>query len=228
MIQTLDLVEQFVEIQGEGVRAGLRTHFLRFQGCDFNCNFCDENSHHNHVMGTPVYDIVQMVRDGGATSVTLTGGNPAMHDLESLIEALHLIDVEVNMETQGSLFPKWLHLIDLLTISPKHINSGNATDLTKLREELDRIDGGWTEFQIKPLVFVDKDGNVSKDDLEYLELIVKNFNDCEITAQLGDDSIYTGLSYNEKYGALVAEIGKRREWANVRVLPQLHKMANVR
>ncbi|QXE91149.1 7-carboxy-7-deazaguanine synthase QueE [Geomonas subterranea] len=35
------LVECFSSIQGEGVLVGLRQVFIRFSGCNLNCNYCD-------------------------------------------------------------------------------------------------------------------------------------------------------------------------------------------
>jgi 6-pyruvoyltetrahydropterin/6-carboxytetrahydropterin synthase len=54
---------------------------------------------------------------GAPRWVNISGGNPALHSLESLVEQLHAIDLLVAVETQGSLWRDWLGDVDRLTIS---------------------------------------------------------------------------------------------------------------
>lgn len=63
--------------------------------------------------------------------VVLTGGNPALWDLEHLVDQLHLAEYQVAVETQGSFWRDWLRKCDLVTVSPKPPSMYN-TDMGKL------------------------------------------------------------------------------------------------
>ena len=51
--------------------------------------------------------------------MVLTGGNPCLYDLGELGGILHNNDYEVHVETQGTIFPKWLRNVDFISLSPK-------------------------------------------------------------------------------------------------------------
>jgi 7-carboxy-7-deazaguanine synthase len=56
--------------------------------------------------------------------VTLSGGNPALHGLNFVVERLHSDGFKVTVETQGSIWKPWLGHLDALTVSPKPPSSG--------------------------------------------------------------------------------------------------------
>lgn len=118
-------------IQGEGVDQGVFAHFVRFGGCDFRCNWCD----------TPYAVLPAEVRKNstkmsaktiagdllGRTRVpwiVLTGGNPALHDLDQLVEELQDAGFLVAVETQGSRWRNWMAKVDRLCVSPKPPSAG--------------------------------------------------------------------------------------------------------
>jgi 7-carboxy-7-deazaguanine synthase len=51
--------------------------------------------------------------------IVITGGNPALHDLSTLVDLLHEHGWLVSVETQGSKWRDWLRDIDRLCLSPK-------------------------------------------------------------------------------------------------------------
>jgi len=114
-------------LQGEGAMAGRPTHFIRMGGCDYRCHWCDtdyavlpEKVRANAKKLTAV-EIVNQVQDlpQGPEWVTLSGGNPALHQLDPLVIDLHRNQFKVAVETQGSMWKEWLTRVDQLTISPK-------------------------------------------------------------------------------------------------------------
>ena len=119
-------------IQGEGPNVGQRAFFVRFGGCDYRCSWCD--SMHavwpDHVRKAPQMTIEQIVKaldKLGARPrdrVVLSGGNPALWDLEHLVDSLHATHRLVDVETQGSVWRSWLGLVDTLVVSPKPPSSG--------------------------------------------------------------------------------------------------------
>lgn len=98
--------EIFLSIDGEGVRTGLPTVFIRLYGCNLNCSYCDtryscENKEYTLM---PLMDILNQVLSYGVPRVTLTGGEPLIHEgVKDLINSLVLNDIEVNIETNGAV-----------------------------------------------------------------------------------------------------------------------------
>lgn len=102
------VVEKFVSINGEGVRAGQLAVFIRFLGCNLNCNYCDtkwantENAVYE-VMNE--FEIYQYVKDTGVKNVTLTGGEPLFRENMPVLLRLLGVDesIKIEIETNGSV-----------------------------------------------------------------------------------------------------------------------------
>jgi 7-carboxy-7-deazaguanine synthase len=123
-------------IQGEGAEAGLATHFVRLGGCDYRCAWCDTmyavdpatvRATSERLLAEEIVDRVQEL-EGHPEWVTLSGGNPALHRLDALVDRLQSVGFKVAVETQGSVWRPWVGRVDRLTISPKPPSSGMATE----------------------------------------------------------------------------------------------------
>ncbi len=120
--------------QGEGALIGRPTIFARFGGCDYRCSWCDSlyavlPKFHADWTRMTVDEIVQGIGAlGPCRHVTLSGGNPAIHDLLDLVVALHYEGYRTAIETQGTQAKFVLSLIDDVTLSPKPFSSGNVTE----------------------------------------------------------------------------------------------------
>lgn len=119
----LPLVEVFYSLQGEGGRTGQATVFVRFAGCNLACEFCDTDF---RVKET--YTVEELVTEIGRVGgdcrwVCFTGGEPTIHDLQDLSDALHARGYRLQMETNGTRpRPEWQ--IDHVTVSPKQPQGG--------------------------------------------------------------------------------------------------------
>jgi len=110
--------EHFYTFQGEGDHMGRASYFIRLQGCDQACVWCDAASTwhkdwkpSNLWKGT-AEEVADLVGDAGR--VVITGGEPCLYDLDTLIGALKR---EVAVETAGH---KPLPVVDCwITLSPK-------------------------------------------------------------------------------------------------------------
>lgn len=103
----MKVVEIFKSIDGEGVRAGLPVVFVRLYGCNLNCSYCDTPYSHTTEQDKAVelhpQVIVDWVVNSGIPRVTITGGEPLIHqDIEKLIDSLIKRGIEVNIETNGT------------------------------------------------------------------------------------------------------------------------------
>ncbi len=115
----LPLMEDFYTIQGEGFYQGHAAYFIRLGGCDVGCVWCDvkeswDASAHPLVS---IEDMVRRAKQSGSEIVVITGGEPAMYNLNELTNALHEAGLKTNIETSGAhpLTGNW----DWVCFSPK-------------------------------------------------------------------------------------------------------------
>ena len=118
---TLKTIEIFASPQGEGLRQGEPTIFVRLAGCNLRCAFCDTKRAWRAGREMPVGKIAEEVgrlrRDYPTTWVCLTGGEPLAQDVRPLIQRLHDAGCRVQVETNGTFPPA--PLADWHTVSPK-------------------------------------------------------------------------------------------------------------
>jgi 7-carboxy-7-deazaguanine synthase len=119
VLNTLPVVEAFHSIQGEGCWMGTSAFFIRLAGCDVGCPWCDTKQSWP-VKPHPLVPIDELVRQAQAAQpqiVVITGGEPLMHDLSSLTEALQQAGLRIHLETSGS--HPFSGTFDWVTLSPK-------------------------------------------------------------------------------------------------------------
>lgn len=135
---TYSVKEIFYTLQGEGLHAGRPSVFCRFAGCNLwsgreadrssaVCRFCD-----TEFVGTDgelggKYSTARKLaekiaavwptRSRANQFVVLTGGEPLLQVDQALVEALHHVDFEVAVETNGTI--KVPPGIDWICVSPK-------------------------------------------------------------------------------------------------------------
>lgn len=113
------LMEDFYTIQGEGAHAGKPAYFIRLAGCDVQCWWCDvkdswDESKHPRVKTA---DIIKRAGESGAKIAVITGGEPLLHDLDTLTAGLKQKGLQVHIETSGS--SALSGYLDWITLSPK-------------------------------------------------------------------------------------------------------------
>jgi len=102
------VVETFISINGEGQHAGELALFIRFAGCNLNCNYCDTrwaNQPDVVYQEMTETEIKVLVTDSGVRNVTLTGGEPLLQPgMYQLLETMgSLPDIRIEIETNGSV-----------------------------------------------------------------------------------------------------------------------------
>ncbi len=99
----LPVMEHFYTIQGEGFYSGRAAYFIRLAGCNVGCVWCDVKESWD-VEEHPILSIDELlnrIKDYKSNFVVITGGEPALYDLTSLITALKLNGIETAIETSG-------------------------------------------------------------------------------------------------------------------------------
>lgn len=74
----------FTSLEGEGICSGVPTLFIRTQGCDFKCPFCDTKDSWDEFSGLnynkdQLMSKIQNSINGGIHRISFTGGNPLLH-----------------------------------------------------------------------------------------------------------------------------------------------------
>ena len=102
------VAETFVSINGEGQRAGELAVFIRFAGCNLNCNYCDTawaNQKDTDYRIMTETDILNYILSTGVWNVTLTGGEPLLQPgIKLLLDRLgSRPELRIEIETNGSV-----------------------------------------------------------------------------------------------------------------------------
>lgn len=227
-------------IQGEGAMLGEQTMFIRFGGCDFRCTKCDslhavlpEEVKKNSVRMTAT-EITEAITKtpNAARWITLSGGNPVMHDLDNLVEHLHDADHAIAVETQGSLWADWLMKCDHVTISPKGPGMGEVFSVEDFQVYMDKLNSRIVrrEWSVKVVIM----DNV---DIEFAKMLLTTWPQIRERFYLSLGNPYPpqhgpmgqGLSAEEirplllnHYTQLVEEILQEPFLHDCKVTPQLH------
>lgn len=130
----LPVMEAFYTLQGEGAHQGRAAYFIRLGGCDVGCVWCDVKESWD-ASKHPVIAIEEIVAKASAYPgrlAVITGGEPLLHNLDLLTEALHKQGFETNMETSGSspLSGHW----DWICLSPKKFKAPLTEVIEKANE----------------------------------------------------------------------------------------------
>lgn len=139
MTDSYKVSELYVTIQGEGSLTGTPMFFLRLQGCDVGCPWCDTKHTWDATGGrlcgaAELAAEVETLRNREAEStrwVCVTGGEPAQQNLKALVDALHDRSYSVALETSGTALGFVDAGFDWVCVSPKENMPGGL----KLRPE---------------------------------------------------------------------------------------------
>jgi 7-carboxy-7-deazaguanine synthase len=177
---SLPVMEHFYTVQGEGQHQGKAAYFIRLAGCDVGCVWCDVKESWD-MTAHPVLSIdelVNAVKSTPATIAVITGGEPLLHDLTELTNALNKQGVSSHLETSGSspLSGQW----DWICLSPKKFKAPLDEVIEKCDElkivVFNKSDLNWAEQFIPKLkkgckLFLQPEWEKSK---EVLPLIVEH------------------------------------------------------
>ena len=136
-LATESIIEIFSSIQGEGKYVGYRQAFLRFEGCNLSCDYCDTEhrvgshrycrvelnpgSHRQLEIPNPltpaaVAEYVNNFADiTPHQALSLTGGEPLLHT-KFITELAPLVRLPLLLETNGTLGPRLKRVLPLISI----------------------------------------------------------------------------------------------------------------
>lgn len=192
-------MEQFYTIQGEGSHSGRAAYFIRLAGCDVGCVWCDVKESWDagaHEILT-IESLVQNVVETNADFCVITGGEPAIYNLNALIDQLKSKGIETAIETSGC-YPLQGN-IDWYCFSPKKFKAPVAEAYEKANE-------------LKVII-------AHPSDFEWAESHAKKTgNDCKLYLQ-------PEWSKQERFLPMIIEyVKKHPQW---RISLQTHKFMNI-
>ncbi|WP_298521505.1 7-carboxy-7-deazaguanine synthase QueE [uncultured Methanobrevibacter sp.] len=130
------VIEIFSSFQGEGLLIGERQIFVRFAGCNLNCNYCDTNDSKSTESGklmTPsqVTEEINKLLTPDCRTISFTGGEPSLYP-DFISEISKNFNLKIMLETNGTL--------------PDNIDSIEKLDIVSLDIKLpEHFDGDFDE-----------------------------------------------------------------------------------
>lgn len=211
-------------IQGEGHLIGQPTVFVRTGGCDFRCEWCDtlyavDPEFKSQWKLYSAEEILQQVEilSQAPLLITLSGGNPALQPLGSLLEQGHNAGYQFSIETQGSVAKNWFSQLDHLVLSPKPPSSGMTNDWLQVNKCLELATTAEKVFKI-----------VVKDEVDYqlAKEVHKLYPTYPITLQACNTHHKTSHNLDNilQRQRWLTERVCEDHWYQARVLPQLHTL----
>ena len=181
---TLQVIEIFASIEGEGNHVGTPTVFVRLAGCSIGCAWCDTKESWNSSNGTSYSGELlfqktkSLAQKYGIERVSITGGNPMESTYSDLIDFILLCRdnrYSVNIEHPGIFLDKakeikilnTLCIADTVTIDIKPPSSKVQMKVDDFIEVLGHIKG--------PLIFI-KAVFETKEDLIFIDDFLSQVN----------------------------------------------------
>lgn len=227
--------EVFSSIQGEGTLLGRRQIFLRFSGCNLNCNYCDTPQSRDIDFGeelttAELYQKIESLKTPDLHSISLTGGEPLLN-ADFIKNFLQEYSLNCLLETNGSLPGEIEKIVDFLDYAsvdiklPEHEAVSNWENL--FVEELKSINlliekgiDIYCKVVILPSTPVDEMGFIASRIKEGVKKSSKLSMVVQPSSPLQDWAYCPS-----KILKISEETGK---YLDVLTIPQVHKLLNLR
>ena len=227
------IIEIFSSFQGEGLLIGERQIFVRFAGCNLDCNYCDTKNSKSESSGKlmsveEVCSEIEKIITPDCKTVSFTGGEPSLYP-EFISEVSKKLNLKVMLETNGTL-PENIDLIEKLDIVSLDI---------KLSEHFNNdFDNKIFENEIKSLNLL-----ISKSICVYCKVVIlpstkiKSFE--EVVEKLSEN-----ISNKSNVKIIIQPSSPLGEWENINfklfefsevvgqyfevsTIPQIHKILDI-
>ncbi len=227
--------EVFSSIQGEGTLIGRRQVFVRFSGCNLDCNYCDTSNSRDPHLGSLIsteelINQVNRIITPDFHSISFTGGEPLLH-ADFIKNFLEEHEFKSLLETNGSLpneLRKISELLDYVSLDiklPEHEASNNWDDLIDLELKSikllrDKEINTYCKVVVMPETKVDMIGFIASkiaDEVQNtskLSMVIQPVSPLDLWA----DGTHKLFEISEEAG----------KYMDVLTIPQVHKLLNMR
>ena len=234
-----NLIEIFSSVQGEGKYVGCRQIFVRFAGCNLNCAYCDTNFQpqefcnvENNFIKNPVEvsQLVEIIKNLNsevpAHSISFTGGEPLLHwkFIGEVSKLLKNLGMKIFLETNGTLaneLEKILSVVDIISMDIKLPSVTGKNFFDKHREFLKVA----AQKDLYAKIVISAETTLEEFDAA-INLIAETSTEILLILQPVTPVGKIQAASAEKILKLQAHALKILK--NVRVIPQTHKLIDVR
>ncbi len=234
MSKTARVIEVFPSIQGEGIHAGRRHLFVRFWNCNMACHYCDtdyKGPYREVTQEGLLGEVGEFVRrDGPFHAVSLTGGEPLLWAsfLKGWLPELKSLGQKIYLETNGTLEPSFKEVSDWIDIVAMDLKPPSATADRSVWTEHDAFlrsaRGNGRELFVKVVVTAD----TREEELRQgFDLVARVDREIPVVLQPVTPWGPVRQAPSEEQIARWVRAGEET-LADVRVLPQIHRMLGVR
>jgi 7-carboxy-7-deazaguanine synthase len=164
-MSSLRITEIFCSLQGESVKTGLLTTFVRLTGCPLRCQYCDTAYAFKGGETKSISEIISTITKLDCKNICITGGEPlAQKNVNELMQNLCDNDYNVSIETSGAIDianidKRVMIIMDLKTPDSKEEHRNLYTNIKSLKPT----------DQIKFVI-------CSRSDYDWACLIIKKYN----------------------------------------------------
>lgn len=216
--------EIFDSIQGEGPYIGYRQLFVRFCGCNLNCEYCDTEFKTGQQY--TVKELVEKINTFDLQpihSISLTGGEPLIH-FEFLKEFLPHINKKTYLETNGTMahaLEQIVGNVDIISMDIKLDSSAKIGDIFTQHEEFIRTATTYNREIFAKIVF---DENIKDFEINECIRIAKKY-EIPLILQPKMNGQEIAISQN----CIEQTMQKfTTQYADTRLIGQVHKFFNIR
>ena len=227
------IIEIFSSFQGEGLLIGERQIFVRFAGCNLDCNYCDTNDSKSEQSGKlmapeDVTQEINRILTPDCKTISFTGGEPSLYP-DFISEVSKNFDLNIMLETNGTL-PDNIDLIDRLDIVsldiklPEHFD-GDFDDEIFLNEikSLNLLMAKSINVYCKVVILPSTKIKSFKEVVEKLSRSISNKSDLKIIIQ-PSSPLGEWKNINYKLFEFSEVVG---QYFEVSTIPQIHKILDI-
>jgi len=227
--------EIFSSIQGEGKLIGRRQVFVRFSGCNLQCNYCDTPQGLDPTKGSSfseeqLFNSINNLITPDFHSVSLTGGEPLLH-ADFIKSFLEKYDFDCLLETNGSLPDELEKIVELIKYAsldiklPEHRSTSNWDNLFKNElKSLNLLIDKKTNIYCKIVVLPSTKVDAIKSIVSMIYNEISDISRLSMVIQPSDPLDY--WTENSKKLFEISEVVG--EYLDVLTIPQVHKLLKIR
>jgi organic radical activating enzyme len=217
----IKISEIFSSYQGEGLYAGEKQIFVRFYGCNLKCIYCDEDKKKYKVYDSKkvISEIKKLSKKSGSYTISFTGGEPLLYadDIVSLVRKLK--GYRFLLETNGVLYKELKKIIKFIDIVSMDIKLPRYTGKDFFNEHFEFLKVSRDKVYVK--VIFDNKVDI-RDFKRAVNLVSKVSKKIPFFIQPISGKKLDFKVIDKLYFIAI------RNLSNVRFLPQIHKLINVK
>ena len=227
------IIEIFSSFQGEGLLIGERQIFVRFAGCNLDCNYCDTKNSIDSTKGklmTPdeVTSKITSLITPDCKTISFTGGEPSLYS-DFINEVSKNFNLKIMLETNGTLPDKIIAIdkLDIVSLDIKlkeHFNGDfNSNIFLNEIKSLNLLITKSINVYCKVVILPSMNIKSFEEVIKKISKDIPNKNDIKIIIQ-PSSPLEEWRNINSRLFEFSEVAGK---YFNVLVIPQIHKILDI-